>query len=185
MSLERDQIHCPSCGEAIAAADADWTERRAWCPRCEHWLELVGYIEPPNPELLFEHREGRGGEQREVPRPPGLALKRSVAPGVESFTLGRWPAQGQLRFEGDQLVIKGALGREHQRRLEQIRGFAALQYVTPPKAEGAAGQLGWRVCVVLTDGALVRVWDYDDRAFARSVAAILNQTLSRLRPDDA
>jgi hypothetical protein len=144
---------------------------------------LHGYIEPSSPGPDFAEKAFR---PLDMERPRGIALNRASIPGVETFKIGGKVVGIQVRLQRDALVFKGLFGREQQTPLDTVAGFAALQRVcdvTPGLVDPSPVDVAllWSVNAILTDGTMLRVWEYDERDHARYVASELNRALQFIR----
>jgi len=97
---------------------------------------------------------------------------------VETLSFGGRFIKSDIRVERDAVVFKGLFGREQRSKLEEIRGFAAMQRVVNP---GIGCEIVWEVCAIQKDGTLLRVWEYDRRDAARYLASELNKALRFIR----
>lgn len=183
MASTRYQIHCPACDRPVSTVDINTSKDRAHCPLCGEEIVLHGYIEPSNPGPDFAEKAFR---PLDLERPRGLALQRASIPGVETFKIGGKTVGIQVRLEREFLVFKGLFGREQLTPLEEVAGFAPLQRVTDSSLDSTGPGVVvpcvlWSVSAVLTDGTMLRVWEYDERDHARYVASELNKALQFIR----
>lgn len=186
MASTRHRIHCPACDRPVSTVDISTSHDRAHCPLCGEEIVLHGYIEPSNPGPDYAEKAFRPLDMK---RPRGLAMQRSSIPGVESFQIGSKLVGIQVRLERDTLVFKGLFGREQKTPIEQVAGFAAVQRVcdvspaisNPNPTDIVVSALLWSVNATLTDGSMLRVWEYDERDHARYVASELNKALQFVR----
>lgn len=173
-------LHCPRCDREIPKLDVDWIQLTARCHHCELTLPLMGYID--DPELPPGEAE-KHFQPLELAMPPGLKLKRSAAPGVESFNIGGKLVGIQVRLEQDTLVVKGLFGRERLVPLAVLLGFTALQHVHHLGEPGLnPGDVTWHLVAVLDDATMLRLWELDDRDQARYLASELNRVHQRMQP---
>ncbi len=133
----------------------------------------MGPVSSPDDEIF---------DPRDLPRPPGLQLKKKVAPGVEQITLGGLIGKAQLRIERDHLVFRRLVGSEQRTSLEEIMGFVARQHITlSDEASASSSNVTWHVGAVTSKGAMLRLWEYRDRDAALYLASELNRSLSFIR----
>ncbi len=173
---DRDQVWCPTCDTAVEQVDVDWPSVRARCYRCELDLYLSGYLEPTTVAARERHLR-----PLELSPPPRLRLKKTAAPGVESFRIGGVLIGVTLRIERDAIVIKGILGREQRISHEEVIGFMALQHVAADGENIGAMALDWHVLIFTTEDTLIRLWECRDRSPAKYVASELQRTLLQVR----
>ena len=176
MTTPKRPLFCPRCEDNLSDDDLDWWNHRATCSSCEHEFALEGYLEHPDRSRIEAVKACCSGT---VIKPKTLKIKRTAAPGVESFHLGGALSGTQIRVERDGIVSKRILGLESKRPIEEIRGFGAFQHI--PLNATSSDQTTWHVVVLTTDGSYMRLWEFDDRESARFLAKELGKAFEMMR----
>ena len=159
-----------------------WEQRQAYCGPRSLELSLTGYVDVPSSHPELSEIVARTLRPTTMPEPSGLKLKRTTAPGVETFRVGGAIVSVQIRLERDNLVVKGLLGRESSIPMNRVIGFRAIQHISSVGSSvSTPGLVNWHVVASLDGGTMVRLWEYDDLAHARFLASELNKTLLQTR----
>jgi len=175
--MGRHALSCPRCQHIISTYDVDWIQLRARCHDCDLELPLTeGYVEDPKAKTAAALEAFR---PRPMKKPQGVRLEQRAAPGVESLRFGGAIFGLQVRFEREQMVVKGLFGRERPIPREHLLGFAALQHIRHREPGQSPGVISWHVTAVLDDGTMLRLWEYERSDHARFLASKLNELHQR------